>query len=603
APWQVLSSTRPKSGGWMVASPDNKTLYTLERNGADNSVTLTNYNIGMNVWDSRVVPIPSSNNDRQGMTAIMDPNTWTIYMSVNGATKLEAYDLNTSTLQLLPSYNDLTSRYFGGGVYNKLRNSLMYFGGWNFQNVTPHFNPLATYVREYSLTTQQWANVYTANAPPIRSDFCMAVNEDGSKVVVYGGRLTDNKVFTGTIFIFDVTASNWTKGPAGDLNSYMTCIIVGDQFLAWGGSPGKTTWDTPPRIFDMTLLNWTTTYKAPAYYLNTPESSSAVPSPSNDLGLILGGTFGGLLVLATAGVIFVCLKHRENRIKYGIHSVLRNPQKGMVGAQDSVLRSPQQGMVGALDSEPHIGILPASATPSAAQAIANTRVESFTAKPKDAQTASAAMFAAAPTTPSSPSTAYLSKSSYSATAAVAIPPVPKSTVTSSALSPQVLSNYQQFVAFRSSTELSHQQSHVYRAQYYPSTTGTATPDGSSTAAGSPANSDSLVYTTAPMDPNTVPSNVYNNNAYSVPVMQNPALISTRFSGTSAPVNMAAFALPPHPSNLSDVIYAASPTTSQVSPALPSSARQQTPVTAHRDFSAVGVPDIVTEDLYVNYVLV
>ncbi|KAG0037610.1 hypothetical protein BGZ83_003369, partial [Gryganskiella cystojenkinii] len=97
------------------------------------------------------------------------------------------------------------------------------------------------------------------------------------------------------------------------------------------------------------------------------------------------------------------------------------------------------------------------------------------------------------------------------------------------------------IAFGSSTELSQQQSDVYRAEYHPGTTGTATPDGSSTVAGSPANSDQLVYTTAPMDPNTVPSPVYNNNAYNVPVMQNPASISTSVSAFVPP--------PPSPSSV------------------------------------------------------
>ncbi|KAG0049291.1 hypothetical protein BGZ83_005901 [Gryganskiella cystojenkinii] len=717
APWQALPSTAAKYAISMVASPDNKTLYTLQRNGTDNSVWLTNFNIGTNAWDSRVVTIPASNyEDRQGMKSIMDPNTWTIYM--NSATNLDIYNLNVSTLSIRPLWTPvLTNGYFGGGVYNKLRNSLMYFGGWAFKNGTVQFDPLATYVSEYSLTAQTWANISTTGTPPpVRSDFCMAVNDDGSKVVVYGGRVVGNNVFAGTFFILDVTTGQWTQGPDGDVRSYMACIIVGDQFLAWGGSPGNTTWDTPPRIFDMTLLKWTTSYKAPAYYLNTPKSSSTTPSPSsttlpnagvkgppssssNNLGAILGGTFGGLFVLASAGLIFVCLKRKEDRIKYGkpseqqqqqnrsrdfnndsntngaygnvkerqkeyesaamlptSESQLRNPQK--VGAQASMrdpqdysglgYHSPMMSTTGGytpyaqsmqLQQHPDYTHTQGSGffqQQQHQQQFRSSQVPElghFTATPKEAQTASAAMFAVSPTTASSLSTAYVPKSSYSAPAAVVIPPVPKSTVTSPPLSPPVFSNSQQSTAFGSSTELSQQQFDVYRAQYHPSTTGTATPDGSSTVAGSPANSDSLVYTTAPMGPNTFPPHAYNNNAYSVPVMQNPASIATSFSGASAPVNMAAFVPPPPPPSnpspmvstqaynhynrsgvpspiaISGIIYASSPTTSQVSPALPSSAGQQTPVTAHRDFSdpvtstvSVRVPDTVPEDQYLNYVL-
>ncbi|KAG0041165.1 hypothetical protein BGZ83_002227 [Gryganskiella cystojenkinii] len=568
APWQALSSTSPNIRISMVASPDNKTIYRLALNVDDGTVELTNYNIGTDAWDSSIVSLPYLKEDRQGMRAIMDPNTRVIYM--NGPTNLNIYNLNASkfSTQLLPTYV-LKSRYYGGGVYNKLRNSLMYFGGWYYnKNKTVQFDPLATYVSEYNLTAKTWANVSTTGIPPpVRSDFCMAVNEDGSKVVVYGGRVAVNDVFARTFFILDVTTGQWTQGPDGDVRAYMACTIVGDQFLAWGGSPGKTTWDTPPRIFDMTLLKWTTTYKAPAYYLNTPKSSSMPRSPSsttlpnaggnsspssssNNLGAILGGTFGGLFVLASTGVIFVCLKRRENRIKNGLlsekqqqqknrekkyksatmlptsESELRNPQEGMVGAQESQLRNPQEGMLGAQDSElrnPHSPIISTTGgyTPY------------------------------------------------------------------THLSSPMFSNCQQSTAFEPSTEMSQQQSDVYRAQYHPGATGTATPDGNSTAAGSPAYSDSLVYTTAPKDPNIVPPHAYNNNAYSVPVVQDPASIATSFSGASAPVNVSEFVPPPPPSSdpidISGIIYTSSPETSQVSPPLPSSAEPQTPVTAYREF--------------------
>ncbi|KAG0042032.1 hypothetical protein BGZ83_000987, partial [Gryganskiella cystojenkinii] len=621
APWQVLPSTGAKYAISMVASPDNKTLYTLEVIGTDNSVLLTNYNIGMNVWDSRVVTIPQSSlgEFRQGISPIIDPNTWTIYMNgyVNGLTNLDVYNLNTSGLstQILPQYI-LTSPFYGRGVYNKLRNSLMYFGGWN---ATKHFDPLATYVSEYNLTAKTWANVSTTGtAPPVRSDFCMAVNDDGSKVVVYGGRvaISTEEIYTGTFFILDVRTGKWTEGPPGDVCSYMACIIVGDQFLAWGGSFGITTWDTPPRIFDMTLGNWTTTYKAPAYYSNTPKFSSAVPSPSsttlpsaggngspstspNNLGAILGGTFGGMLILVSVGLIFVYLKRRENRIKNGItseqqqqqtdrsrdfnngnttngnvkereeedvsavmlltsESELRSPQKGIVGAQESELRNPQEGMLGAQDSEPRNPHSPMMSMPELRN-------------------------------PHSP----------------IISTTGGHTPYSHLYSP-VFSNFRQSTAFGSSTELSQQQSDVYDAQYHPGA-GTATPDGSSTVAGSPLNSDSLVYTSAPKSPNTVPSDAYNNNAYSAPVMHDPTSIATSFSSARAPVTMSAFVPPPPTSNLmniSDVIYASSPTTSHVSPALPSSAGQQTPVTALSNLLnpvsstiVVGVPETVTEDLH------
>ena len=168
----------------------------------------------------------------------------------------------------------------------------------------------------------------------------MAASEDGSTIVVYGGRIPLNTTatppitYTGTFYTLDVPSGKWTQGPDGDIRLYMACLIVGDQFIAWGGTDGNNTYNTPPRVFDLTKYQWVTSYTAPLYYLNAPKSTSAIspiststsiPSPnssdssktSSNLGAILGGTFGGLFVITLAALIFVYLKRKEDSIKYG----------------------------------------------------------------------------------------------------------------------------------------------------------------------------------------------------------------------------------------------------------------------------------------------
>lgn len=120
----------------------------------------------------------------------------------------------------------------------------------------------------------------------------------------------------------------------------MGCLIVGDQLLVWGGSDGVNTYTTPPIIFDFVTNQWVDTYTPPNYLLNwskttttlvggsKPTASSAPLGPatdtpvakSNNLGAILGGTFGALFVIAISAMVYLFLKRREDKIKYGAPS-------------------------------------------------------------------------------------------------------------------------------------------------------------------------------------------------------------------------------------------------------------------------------------------
>lgn len=108
---------------------------------------------------------------------------------------------------------------------------------------------------------------------------------------------------------------------------YICCI---------GGAKGTGyTYDGPPIVFDLTKMQWVTTYTPPAYLLNSPETTSATPPPGatssgpqtssptavssakdSNLGAILGGTFGSLFVIALAALIYIYLLRRSDKVKY-----------------------------------------------------------------------------------------------------------------------------------------------------------------------------------------------------------------------------------------------------------------------------------------------
>ena len=136
----------------------------------------------------------------------------------------------------------------------------------------------------------------------------------------------------------------------------MGCLIVGDQFLVWGGSDGVNTYKTPPIIFDFVTNQWVDTYTPPSYLLNWPKATTtliggakpttnsaplgpATNTPvakSNNLGAILGGTFGALFVIAVSAMVYLFLKRREDKIKYGVPS----DQQSSVDENDEKAISP-----------------------------------------------------------------------------------------------------------------------------------------------------------------------------------------------------------------------------------------------------------------------
>lgn len=171
----------------------------------------------------------------------------------------------------------------------------------------------------------------------------MTASEDGNTVVVFGGRIDLNAThvpptnFTGTLYTLDVKTGSWSQGPDGDIRSYMACLVIGDQFVAWGGSDGTSSISGPPVIFNLQTRQWITTYTPPPYMekmakpsaTSTPSgpqsgnpsgvvgsSSSSSSSSSTNLGAILGGVFGCLFVITMAGMVYLYVKRREDKIRF-----------------------------------------------------------------------------------------------------------------------------------------------------------------------------------------------------------------------------------------------------------------------------------------------
>ncbi|KAF9197539.1 hypothetical protein BGZ49_001979 [Haplosporangium sp. Z 27] len=179
--------------------------------------------------------------------------------------------------------------------------------------------------------------------PTPRADFCMAISDDSNNIVVFGGRTSISpQTFVGTIYILDISTTSWKQGPSLSFSRiYSACTIVGNQFVAWGGSDGNNTSSGTPLVYDLTSNLWVNNYTAPAYYANAPhpssgsgtsstgsggnggsngtggptDSSSNTGSGSVPVGAIAGGVVGALLVGVLGATLFFVRKRKIERAR------------------------------------------------------------------------------------------------------------------------------------------------------------------------------------------------------------------------------------------------------------------------------------------------
>ncbi|KAF9102448.1 hypothetical protein BGX29_004591 [Mortierella sp. GBA35] len=329
--WKLLAAGPAYNLYNGVATADNQTLITFFNK---EQLYVNIYNVVSNSW--QYTGVATSGELLQAIRTVLDPKTGLVYIA--GANNMNMYDPRQRTLSYTPiPPNILMARFFAGAVYNSARRSIMYMGG-----VTGSIQyEGSTYITEYLLDSQAWGTYPTiGDLPTPRSDHCMAASENGNTVVMFGGRTPGPGNFTGTFYILDVPSKTWVQGPSSGTRLYSACIIVGDQFLAWGGFDGKSTISGPPIIYNFAQKKWVENYTPPAYFANMPSTAaspipgvppiantsvtpnngnSGSPSPSSsssNLGAILGGTLGSLCVAAMAGVVYLYMKRRADKTMY-----------------------------------------------------------------------------------------------------------------------------------------------------------------------------------------------------------------------------------------------------------------------------------------------
>ena len=152
-----------------------------------------------------------------------------------------------------------------------------------------------------------------------------ALDDDGTLVVVYGGRFAGDPIYNGDLFILDLTTQTWRKGTPGPPRVYTACTIAGDQFVMWGGMASSNGYaPAQVMIYSLTNNNWLSRYTPPQSYVDlraseepetsSPGSSTGPKDSGPNPGAIAGGVVGGVAIICIAVLFFIFRRRQHHPI-------------------------------------------------------------------------------------------------------------------------------------------------------------------------------------------------------------------------------------------------------------------------------------------------
>ncbi|KAF9567711.1 hypothetical protein EC968_003170 [Mortierella alpina] len=338
--WNILKPGPTLAQHSAIVSADEKTFVTFRTSSSSTSGSssyLSNrYHIATNSWEQSAVKV--QNPTKEGVQAVEDEVSGLVYLAggfQNDESQMYVYNVDYDSISMFPMpSNYMEDRKDYAAVYLKSRKSILYFGG-----STSTGQISADLVTEFIPSTGSWTtlNIYNQN-PPHRTDFCMVANDDGSKVVVFGGRL-DNGGYAKDLWVLDVATLTWTQGPSWvEPRISTTCTVAGSMFIAWGGSNGLRTVDGTAILYDLDQGQYVSAYVPPPSYASSnggqgvqsgnPADNPAAGNPdlaqSNDAAderaksnamLIVGGIIGAVFLLACLILVSVFVRKHRKKIQ------------------------------------------------------------------------------------------------------------------------------------------------------------------------------------------------------------------------------------------------------------------------------------------------
>ncbi|GJJ67973.1 hypothetical protein EMPS_00319 [Entomortierella parvispora] len=287
--------------------------------------------------------------------SVQDPATGLVYVAeLNGNASVVQYmysfDIpknniiaDASMIPVVSTPHGLSSTMINPGcsvVHSAYRKSFLYLGATQYQTPTP------LVLTEYIPASGTWASLSVQEGGPSAKVYpCVASNEDGTKVVVFGGGLpTINSIdatYTNELWILDVPSMSWTQGPPAPEPRYgSACTIVNDTLINWGGFNGVPAESLPILLFDLKTNTFVDQYKptwpdtstkttsaatstsstgtvtpTPTMSGNLDMSSDVKDSSNNQTAIIGGGAAGAVLLLSAAGAGFFFYRRKRTRTR------------------------------------------------------------------------------------------------------------------------------------------------------------------------------------------------------------------------------------------------------------------------------------------------
>ncbi|KAF9923755.1 hypothetical protein FBU30_006190 [Linnemannia zychae] len=280
------------------------------------------YNVKNDSWSSS--QIKPQYGGMEGIGAVTDPTTGLVYLAggfTGNRDAMTVYDFKPDTMITafpLPAQNvAFESRAYYANVWSKYRKTAFYFGGYNASLERIPTNNVLT---EFDPVTNLMSTVATVGpSPPMRADHCMASNDDGTLIVIYGGRFR-GPMYANDIYVYNVITRTWKAGPPGLFRVYPACTISGNQLIVWGGINefSKLVTDNIVLIFNIDTMSWTNHFVSPLDSSRQPQppdgTETNIPkSKKTSISVVIGATIGGLAVIAILALIGYFIWKRGKR--------------------------------------------------------------------------------------------------------------------------------------------------------------------------------------------------------------------------------------------------------------------------------------------------
>ncbi|KAF9086574.1 hypothetical protein BGX23_008778 [Mortierella sp. AD031] len=321
--WKKLANG-PKQFDFPIApNADGTKLIAFRYPGSNASDMFAQiYDKAANTWSPSKIRAP--NPTRGGIDAVTDPTTNTVYLAGGYETddkldQMYVYYWATDELKKIPMVATSMAMVLNyKAAWWSTEKSIVYYGG--YARPSGDFAP-ADFIT-YTPTTNEWRTIQTTGtAPGKRANHCMAISDDGTKLVVFGGRWSDKfyQSIMSELWVLDLTTKVWERTDASTTVS--SPIIIYDlkrkKYLSQfkGANPDT---DSDPAIKNV----------APPSNNNgnsgsRPGGNNSNNSSSNDsegltfhqrMGAIIGGVVG-FAVLFWTTVACCILRVRRNRAR------------------------------------------------------------------------------------------------------------------------------------------------------------------------------------------------------------------------------------------------------------------------------------------------